>query len=271
MKISIITINYNNAEGLEKTLKSVVEQSYSDYEYIVIDGNSTDGSVGIIKKYADKISYWLSEPDTGVYNAMNKGIKKAQGEYLSFMNSGDYFVNNNVLKSIFDGENYTIPILRGNFISDYGTHQEQRNNLGDKDITIYDLYTQSLCHQAVFLHKTLFTRYGYYNENLKLVADWEHNLKAILAGEQTLHLQTEVAVYDMNGLSSNEELTNKERQLVIETVIPKAIRTDYEKLFELEKKVNFSQHYFISNFVIAHRFPRLCFRVLHKVYSILKL
>ncbi len=271
MKISIITINYNNAEGLEKTIKSVIEQSYSNFEYIVIDGNSTDGSVDIIKKYADKISYWISEPDKGVYNAMNKAIKKAQGEYLNFMNSGDYFVDNDVLKNIFENKNYTTPILRGNFISDYGTHQVERNNLGNRDITIYDLYTQSLCHQAVFLNKELFNKYGYYNENLRLVADWEHNLRAILAGEETLHFDTKIAVYDMNGMSSNEELANKERQLVIEAVIPNAIRTDYAKLFDLEKKVDFSQHYYITNFVMAHRFPRLCLRVLHKIYAILKL
>ena len=95
-KLSIITINLNNAQGLEKTIKSVVSQTYSDYEYIIIDGASTDGSVDVIQEYRNKITYWVSEPDTGIYNAMNKGILKATGEYCQFLNSGDILVDNNV-------------------------------------------------------------------------------------------------------------------------------------------------------------------------------
>ena len=88
MKYSIITINYNNRDGLEMTINSVLGQSYQDLEYIIIDGGSTDGSVEVIKKYESRIDYWVSEPDKGVYNAMNKGIGKASGDYLNFMNSG---------------------------------------------------------------------------------------------------------------------------------------------------------------------------------------
>ena len=91
MKFSIITINYNNVEGLRNTIKSVVNQTYTDYEFIIIDGGSTDGSVEVIKEYANIITYWVSEPDKGIYNAMNKGIEVANGEYLNFMNSGDCF------------------------------------------------------------------------------------------------------------------------------------------------------------------------------------
>jgi glycosyltransferase involved in cell wall biosynthesis len=89
MKLSVITINYNNAIGLRKTIESVVNQTFRDYEYIIIDGGSTDGSVDVIKEYADKIDYWVSEPDKGIYNAMNKGVAAAHGEYTNFLNSGD--------------------------------------------------------------------------------------------------------------------------------------------------------------------------------------
>lgn len=88
MKYSIITINYNNADGLRRTIESVVNQTYKDIEYIIIDGGSTDGSVDVIKEYGSQIDYWVSEPDKGIYNAMNKGILQAHGEYLNFMNSG---------------------------------------------------------------------------------------------------------------------------------------------------------------------------------------
>lgn len=98
MKFSIITINYNNCEGLEKTIQSVIEQSYKGYEYIVIDGGSTDGSIDIIKKYEPSITFWVSEKDSGIYNAMNKGIRHSTGEYLNFMNSGDTFYEPEVLK-----------------------------------------------------------------------------------------------------------------------------------------------------------------------------
>ena len=101
-KLSIITINYNNFEGLNRTLKSVINQNLKNFEYIVIDGGSTDGSKELIEKYADKISYWVSEPDRGIYHAMNKGIVKASGEYLLFMNSGDLFYNNFILNEVID-------------------------------------------------------------------------------------------------------------------------------------------------------------------------
>ena len=101
MKYSIITINYNNKDGLEKTILSVINQTCQDFEYIIIDGGSTDGSVDVIKKYADRIDYWVSEPDKGIYNAMNKGIIKAKGEYLNFMNSGDCFYDNEVLSNVY--------------------------------------------------------------------------------------------------------------------------------------------------------------------------
>ena len=100
MKYSIITINYNNKDGLKKTIESVINQSCKDFEYIIIDGGSTDGSVDVIRQYADRINYWISEPDKGVYNAMNKGVAQAHGEYLNFMNSGDCFSDNSVLENI---------------------------------------------------------------------------------------------------------------------------------------------------------------------------
>lgn len=96
MKLSIITINYNNREGLRKTIESVVAQTTREFEYIVIDGGSTDGSVDVIKEFSDYIDYWVSEPDKGIYNAMNKGVKVAHGDYCQFLNSGDWLYDSNV-------------------------------------------------------------------------------------------------------------------------------------------------------------------------------
>ena len=100
MKYSIITVNYNNKEGLRRTIESVIHQTFHDYEFIIIDGGSTDGSMDVLKEYDAQINYWVSEPDSGIYNAMNKGIAKAKGEYLNFMNSGDCFYTADVLEKV---------------------------------------------------------------------------------------------------------------------------------------------------------------------------
>ena len=99
-KLSIITVNLNKAKGLQKTIESVIFQTFTDYEYIIIDGGSTDGSKQIIEQYADKITYWVSEPDSGIYNGMNKGIKVAKGEYCLFLNSEDYLLSNEILQNV---------------------------------------------------------------------------------------------------------------------------------------------------------------------------
>lgn len=100
-KLTIITINLNNKAGLQTTIDSVIAQTYKDFEWIIIDGGSTDGSKELIEKYTNYIKYWVSEPDKGIYNAMNKGIKVAEGEYLQFLNSGDSLFSNSVLSDIF--------------------------------------------------------------------------------------------------------------------------------------------------------------------------
>ena len=101
-KISIVTVCYNSIESIEKTICSVIEQTYDNIEYIVIDGGSTDGTVEVIKKYAKHIDYWISAPDQGIYDAMNKGIKLAHGEWIHFRNSGDFFLNKKSLESFFE-------------------------------------------------------------------------------------------------------------------------------------------------------------------------
>lgn len=120
MRISIITINYNNIQGLKNTLSSVLEQDYNNIEYIVIDGGSTDGSKELLVAKANELHYWVSERDKGLYNAMNKGITQSTGDYLIFMNSGDVFFNKHVLSAIFVNRKYEADILYGNTVYKYG-------------------------------------------------------------------------------------------------------------------------------------------------------
>ena len=114
-KLSIITINLNNKDGLRKTIESVISQTFEDFEYILIDGASTDGSVEVISQFETRLKYWISEPDNGIYHAMNKGIKKAKGDYCLFLNSGDYLDNSTILECIFES-NHKEELLYGNFM-----------------------------------------------------------------------------------------------------------------------------------------------------------
>lgn len=214
-KVSIITINYNNASGLEKTIESIVNQNFADFEYIVIDGASTDGSTDVIKKYSEKINYWVSEPDSGIYNAMNKGIRQAKGEYLLFINSGDTLYNNEVLADVFK---YS---LESDLI--YGDlHRIFPNGETDivkmPDYVGVDLMMQAtLTHPTTFIKRELFDRYGLYREDLKIVSDWAFFLQVIVfANTSRTHLPVVVASFDMDGLSSqNNKLVQEERQRVI--------------------------------------------------------
>lgn len=273
MKLSIITINYNNASGLEKTIKSVISQNYKDFEYIVIDGGSTDGSIEIIKKYADKINYWVAEPDRGIYNAMNKGILKAKGEYLHFLNSGDAYAAENVLEGVFKDKQYNTSILRGKQICDYKTHTIEWDNFGNRDITLYDLYVDGLRHQATFIKQNLFVKYGLYDENYKIASDWKLFLQAIIDGMQTSYLDFNIVIFDMDGLSNNiayAELLAKERSMIIKELIPKTIRYDYERLSRQDKKQREdAPYYYVIDLVKKNKIPYFCVRVLNKIYKTL--
>lgn len=250
MKLSIITINFNNAEGLERTLNSVLEQSYSRIEHIIVDGGSTDGAVDVIKRYVQKVEsrkwkvesvVWSSEKDKGIYNAMNKGIKKATGDYIQILNSGDVLAAPDVTikmiaalndemsrdKSLNDG----VPILYGNMIKkDYMTGRI----IGKSGVTEYSLrqyYSATINHDCCYIRRDLFEKYGLYDENLKIVSDWKWFMQAIGIGKvKPAYVDIDVTIFDCSGISeTNLELRNKERRQVLEDVLPPAILADYDK------------------------------------------
>jgi glycosyltransferase involved in cell wall biosynthesis len=199
MKLSIITINKNNASGLEKTIQSVINQTYTDFEYIVIDGNSNDGSVEIIKKYSSKMNYWVSEPDTGIYNAMNKGIRKARGDYCLFLNSGDYLVSETTLQDVFNeiSNMNKADIFYSNCIASNGNVLNYSEH-----ITINYLISHTINHQNTLIKRSLFFEHGFYNENPYIISDHEFNLKEIwIYKSKFLKIKTNIAIYDLFGIS----------------------------------------------------------------------
>jgi len=227
-KLSIITINYNNLLGLQKTVFSVVNQTYKDFEYIVIDGGSLDGSEEFLKNQNSNIDYWISEPDKGVYNAMNKGIKKAKGEYLLFLNSGDHFSGLDVLKENYNYlKNYDLVSFDLELIGDGG----KRIFSSPYNLRFYDLYKHTLPHPATFIKKELFEKIGLYDEKLKIVSDWKFFIIALFKYNSSyLKIKETIAVFYLNGISSKVDFSS-EREQVLEEYF-KEFLLDYKELDE---------------------------------------
>lgn len=209
MLLSIITINYNDKSGLEATFNSVFNQTFKTFEYIVIDGGSNDGSEELIEENIDKIHYWVSEKDKGIFNAMNKGIKAAKGDYLLFLNGGDTFYNEQVLAN-------AIPQISKEQQIYYGDVQRIFND-GTKTIKTYPktlkfsfFIDSALAHQSTIVKKTLFEDLFYFNENYKVFGDWEFFICAICKYNISYkHLDLVIANYDMSGISSSKDIQNK--------------------------------------------------------------
>ena len=214
--ISIITINYNDKVGLERTLKSVTNQTYKNVEYIVIDGGSTDGSNELLVQYNDKINYWISEPDKGIYNAMNKGILKTNGEYLLFLNSGDELFNSAILENNISFINtHELIYFNINVVGEQETFIKKY----PQKITFSYLYVDTLPHPATFIKRSLFKKIGLYDEQLKIVSDWKWFIIALGKYNATYqHYDSILSTFYFDGISSKKENIEKllkERTLVL--------------------------------------------------------
>ncbi len=206
MRLSIITVNFNNRDGLQKTIDSVIGQTWRDFEWIIIDGGSTDGSRELIEQYQEYFSYWCSEPDKGVYNAMNKGISKAQGEYLNFMNSGDSYTSSDVLYQVFKN-GHNADILYGGWFEDYGGKKIKKSIKHEELFHMF--YYQNLCHQSMFI-QTRLLKEKRYDESFKLLADWARNTEMLLSGCRFEELPVCISNYDMYGMSNQKTTLLKE-------------------------------------------------------------
>lgn len=269
MKLSIITINLNSKDGLQKTIESVINQTFSDYEFIIIDGASTDGSVDIIKQYEDKISYWISEPDKGIYNAMNKGINAAKGEYLHFLNTGDRLVTDNVYERLFEGNPHE-PFICGNYIEERGTKHKLEKPFKNRDWSepLFDIYSGYLCHQAFLIKKETFAKYGLYDETMQITADWKHFFIAIgLNREKVLYKDVDLVIYNMEGLSSTigGTIINKERRAVFNEYLPENLIKRYDRLCHIEVNA------YIIDFIHSKKWIYYGFHAFRKIVRKLRL
>ncbi len=181
-------------------MESVFSQSVKGFEYIVIDGNSNDGSKEEIQKHVQKFSHWISEPDTGIYNAMNKGIKLAKGEYLLFLNSGDCLENPSTIENVLK-QLHTDDIVYGNMVIDRGG--KLIKGISQEKLEFEEMIRGTLWHPVSFIKKELFDKFGLYNEKYKIISDYEFFLRTIFIEKvSTRHIPVFVAVFNTEGIGS---------------------------------------------------------------------
>lgn len=250
MKLSIITINYNDLSGLKNTVNSVIHQSWLDYEHIIIDGGSKDGSKEYIEDNAEYFSYFVSEPDKGIYNAMNKGIIKANGDYLLMLNAGDVLHNNEVLSKVFHNTNYTQDIIYGDVDRESKGIVFTESIFPDK-LTFGFLRNGMISHQAVFFNRKLHDLVGLYDETLKYGADWHFIILAVCKYNASyIHLNFKMAICSADGLTCNSSEFNfmkEEGKRVLEKEFP-AFIGDYLVFDELDrKKIKNRANDFVAN------------------------
>ena len=231
MQISIITINYNNKDGLRKTIESVINQSYRDYEYIIIDGGSTDGSVKVIEQYSDKIAFWVSEKDHGIYNAMNKGTKQAKGEYVLYLNSGDCLYDKHTLEVV--SKNFGKDVLLGWRKTDKGIIETF-----NKNITALSVFENGFFHQSAYIKRELALKYPY-NEQRKIVSDWQFFFKSIILDDCTYEIiEAPLCLYDTSGISStNTHEAFREKGELLKEMLPEKIYVDYQRFLRIDSPI----------------------------------
>jgi len=211
IKATIITICRNEADSIRQTIESVLSQTYEDFEYIVIDGASSDGTAEIIASYAERLAYWVSEKDSGIYAAMNKGIRKARGEYLLFLNGGDSLFSADVLSRVFN-LGRSEDILYGDMMKAKDGEQYLSSLAGYSDKPFF-LFTHTLPHQGSFIKSSLFETLGLYDESYRLMGDYEFFKRAIVTNRaSSYYLGFVIGVFDYSGMSTMAEFKGLQRR-----------------------------------------------------------
>ena len=209
---------------MRDTINSVLEQQFRNFEFIVIDGGSNDGSVELINEHSDQITHWISEPDKGIYDAMNKGILLASGDYLQFLNSGDCLSSPDILAAIAPSLG-THEIVYGDMkINDKGTITE---GFMPDQLSLEHMVKDTLWHPVSFIKRSLFQTIGLYNTELRICGDYDFFFKAIFVHQiSTLHIHMFVVIFQLDGISSdgkNAELIKSEKMRVQQAYLPASV------------------------------------------------
>ena len=211
-RISVITVSFNSKLIIEETILSVINQTFTNIEYIIVDGGSTDGTIDVIKKYSDRISTWISEPDEGIFDAMNKAVTLCNGEWVYFLNCGDTFFSNFVLEEIFDQNSYdNISVIYGSVMA--------QTKIGD--VCAYSSEISTIVKNLPFCHQGAFTRTdclkkNQFDKSFKLCADYNFFYNLYIRGYSFLQIKQIIANYEaVNGVSTTQRsLLKKEICLI---------------------------------------------------------
>lgn len=237
MKLSIITVNYNNCQGLIRTLDSVASQSSLEAEHIIIDAASSDGSVDAIHVYEERVIHkplllrWVSEKDNGIYDGMNKAINMAGGEYLLFLNSGDVLTSADVIERVNSSELFADVVIGSvRLCKDGKIHAEHHS--APEHLSLYTMLLQGIPHQASLIKKASLLRAGGYDTSYRISADWAFFMKVvILEGCSVQRISLTVCDYDLSGISSTQTARMmEERKRIFQDIFPARIVSDYESL-----------------------------------------
>lgn len=244
--ITIITVCYNAISSIEKTIISVINQTYPNIEYIIIDGGSTDGCIDVIKKYEDKITYWISEPDKGIYDAMNKGIKLAKGEWINFMNCGDTFYNNTTIEELFQKANFDSDIIYGNtnLLLITGEYIQRGEVVSDNEYMPF-------CHQASFSRNSLMKKYGF-DTKYKICADRNFFYTAYKNNAKFEYIDVTISNYEAEEGVSSVNMTKifKEKGLIEGKVSKLSWKINYFIFLVSQRTRQIIKHILPSSIVI---------------------
>ena len=253
--ISIISVVKNGGSYLEKTINKIINQKNIDFEYIVIDGGSKDGSLDLIEKHTERINYFISQPDSGVYQAMNKGIKNASGEYLLFLNSGDHLANEHLIAEVVN-ELTEIDIIYGNLFL-IENESKSWTAVYPPVLSFQYFMEWSLPHPGSFIKRSVFVMVGFYDETIKIVSDWKFFMDAICRYNVSYkHIDKTIAIFYLDGLSSlvkNESILQNEKSAILQKNYPMFIENSHE----LEKLRTFKKHRIVTIFIKFANFFRL--------------
>jgi glycosyltransferase involved in cell wall biosynthesis len=271
MKLSIITINLNDADGLKKTIESVNSQTFKDFEYIVIDGGSTDNSPAIIKQFETRVNKSVSEKDKGIYNAQNKGIRLAEGEYCLFLNSGDFLADNKVLENFFANAG-NADILYGDMMIDNG--KERYLGKHPEIITFEFLIHTTLWHPVSFIKRKLFDQFGMYDENLKITADYDFFLRTIMCEKvSTQYVPVTVTVFNTFGIGSSksfDETHQRERKMIQERYFDPRVIAAAKELSALKRTRSFLFSEFLNKHAFLKKIALFSYNSLNSIRKVTK-
>lgn len=235
--LSIITVNLNNQDGLQKTIDSVNAQTFRDFEWIVIDGGSTDGSRDLLERNARLFDFWVSEPDGGIYQAMNKGIKKANGDYCLFLNSGDYLYENSTLASVFSSP-HSESFFWGKILYEASPGNYIKQGFDNTSFSAFELFRNSFPHQASFIRREVLLTDGLYDESYKIISDLKFFYEHVIASPSSMAcIDLIISVVDGKGISSNLEKSRIEEDRLFCEYYPERLLKDYYNWLEMKKEI----------------------------------